>query len=87
MVHALFQQRVEGDDALLRLAQLRFAQMGAAAEVYADTPDQLEHVLQFVPAHPQMPMVHLNRSINVLHGRDRAVVREFADRYAGRIAG
>jgi hypothetical protein len=87
MVHALFQQRVDGDDALLRLAQLRFAQMGAAAEVYADTPDQLEHVLQFVPAHPRMPMVHLNRGINVLHGRDRAVVREFADRFAGRVAG
>ena len=34
-VHALFQQRVDGDDALLRLAGLRFAQMGMAAEVYA----------------------------------------------------
>jgi len=87
MVHALFQQRVDGDDALLRLAQLRFAQMGAGAEVYADTPDRLEHVLQFVPAHPHMPMVHLNRGINVLHGRDRAAVREFADRFAGRVAG
>jgi len=87
MVHALFQQRVDGDDALLRLAQLRFAQMGAAAEVHADTPDQLEHLLQFVPAHPRLPMVHLSRGINLLHGRDRAVVREFADRFAGRIAG
>jgi len=27
-VHALFQQRIAGDDALLRLAGLRFAQMG-----------------------------------------------------------
>jgi len=49
-VHALFQQRIAGDDALLRLAGLRFAQMGVAAEVYADTPDQLEYVLRFVPA-------------------------------------
>jgi len=87
MVHALFQQRIDGDDALLRLAQLRFAQMGAAAEVYADTPDQLEYVLQFVPAHPRLPMVHLSRGINVLHGRDRAVVRAFADRFAGRVGG
>jgi hypothetical protein len=31
--------------------------------------------------------VHLSRGINVLHGRDRAVVREFADRFAGRVAG
>jgi hypothetical protein len=87
MVHALFQQRVDGDDALLRLAQLRFAQMGAAAEVYADTPDQLEHVLQFAPADPRLPMVHLNRGLNVLHGRDRAAVLEFADRFAGRVTG
>jgi hypothetical protein len=86
-VHALFQQRVDGDDALLKLAELRFAQMGAAAEVYADTPDQLEYVLQFVPAHASLPIVHLNRDLNVLHGRDRAVVREFADRFCGRVAG
>ena len=50
-VHALFQQRVAGDDALLKLAGVRFAQMGTAAEVYADTPDQLQYVLQFVPSH------------------------------------
>jgi hypothetical protein len=86
-VHALFQQRVDGDEALLRLAGLRFAQMGTAAEVYADTPDQLEHVLRFVPPHPRLPVVHLSRGVNVLHGRDRALVREFADRFAGRVAG
>ena len=86
-VHALFQRRVDGDDALLRLAGLRFAQMGTAAEVHAGTPDQLEHVLQFVPSHARLPVVHLNRGINVLHRRDRAVVREFADRFAGRVAG
>jgi len=86
-VHALFQQRVDGDDALLRLAGLRFAQMGAAAEVYAHTPDQLEYVLQFVPSHASLPIVHLSRDVNVLHGRDRAVVREFADRFTGRVAG
>src|SRR5215468_158076 len=86
-VHALFQQRVDGDDALLKLAGLRFAQMGVAAEVYADSPDQLEYVLQFVPSHARLPIVHLSRRVNVLHGRDRAVVREFADRFAGRVAG
>jgi len=86
-VHALFQQRVEGDDALLKLAGLRFAQMGAAAEVYADTPDQLEYVLQFVPSHASLPVVHLSRGVNVLHGRDLDLVREFADRFAGRVAG
>ena len=86
-VHALFQKRADGDDALLRLAGLRFAQMGMAAEVHANTPDQLETVLQFVPPHARLPVVHLNRGINVLQGRDCAVVREFADRFAGRVAG
>jgi len=86
-VHALFQRRVDGDDALLKLAGLRFAQMGVAAEVYADTPDHLEYVLQFVPSHARLPIVHLSRGVNVLHGRDRAMVREFADRFAGRVAG
>jgi len=86
-VHALFQQRIDGDDALLKLAGLRFAQMGAAAEVYADSPDQLEYVLQFVPFHARLPIVHLSRRVNVLHGRDRALVREFADRFSGRVAG
>ena len=41
-LHALFQCGVDGDDALLRLARLRFDQAGLAAEVYADNPDQLE---------------------------------------------
>jgi hypothetical protein len=86
-VHALFQQRVDGDDALLKLAGLRFAQTGLAAEVYADSPDQLDYVLQFVPTHARLPVVHLSRGLNVLHERDRAVVREFADRFAGRVAG
>jgi hypothetical protein len=86
-VHALFQQRIAGDDALLKLAGLRFAQMGVAAEVYADTPDQLEYVLRFVSGHARLPVVHLNRGVNVLHERGRAAVREFADRFAGRVAG
>ncbi len=86
-VHGLFQQRVAGDDALLRLAGLRFAQMGLAAEVYAGTLDELEHVLPFVPPHPYLPVVHLDRSVNVLHEPGRAVVAEFANRCAGRVAG
>lgn len=86
-VRALFTQRVDGDEALLKLAGLRFAQMGTGAEVYADTPDQLEYVLRFVPPHACLPVVHLNRGVNVLHSRDRALVREFADRFAGRVAG
>jgi hypothetical protein len=86
-VHGLFQRRVAGDDALLKLATLRFAQMGLAAELYADTPDELERTLPFVPSHAYLPTVHLNRGLNVLSEQDRARVAEFAARFAGRVAG
>ncbi len=86
-VHALFYRRVAGDDALLRLSGLRLAQMGLAAELYADTPDALAHDLQFVPPHRHRPTVHLNRGINLLQEHSRALVGEFADRFAGRVGG
>ena len=86
-VRALFQQRVAGDDALLRLAALRFAQAGLAAELYADTPEQLERLLGFAAARPWPPVVHLNRGVNLLAERDRALVEAFAARFAGRVWG
>src|SRR5262249_13531351 len=86
-LHALFQRRVAGDDALLELARLRFTQTGLAAELYADTPGELEHVLQFVPPHRHLPTVHLNRGLNLLHEPGRATVGEFAGRFAGRVGG
>jgi hypothetical protein len=86
-IHALFNQRFGGDDALLELARLRFAQEGLAAEAYADAPDQLEHVLPYVPPHPRRPTVHLNRHLNMLHEPDRRVVEDFANRFAGRLSG
>jgi hypothetical protein len=86
-LRALFQRRVDGDDALLQLARLRFAQAGLAAEVYADTPEQLERVLSFAPSQPHLPIVHLSRQINLLDERGRAVVETFAARFAGRVAG
>ena len=87
IVRALFPQRADGDDALLKLAALRFAQTGLAAELYADTPDQLEDVLRFVPSHRHLPVIHLNRGLNLLHEQDRLVVAEFANHFVGRVAG
>ena len=86
-IHALFRQRFAEDDALLSLARLRFTQEGLAAEAYADTPDQLDHVLGYVPPHPRLPTVHLNRGLNLLREPDRRVVEEFATRFAGRLSG
>ena len=86
-IHALFHQRGAGDDALLKLAGLRFAQAGLAAEAYAETPGQLDHVLGYVPPHPRLPTVHLNRGLNLLRERDRGVVEDFAAHFAGRLSG
>src|SRR5215470_4512989 len=86
-LHALFYRRVTGDDALLQLAGLRFSQAGLAAETHADSPGELDHVLQFVPPHTRLPTVHLNRGINLLNEQSRATVMEFATRFAGRIGG
>jgi len=86
-IRALFQQRIRGDQALLQLARLRFAQAGLGVEVYADSPDHLEHLLELAPLHEFLPTVHLSREINLLHDRDRIVVETFAARFAGRIAG
>src|SRR4029453_6131027 len=83
-VHALFPKPVDGDDALLTSAGLLSPKWGTGAEVYAHTPDQLDYVLQFVPSHARLPVVHLSRGINVLNWQDPAGGREFADRLAGR---
>jgi hypothetical protein len=86
-IRALFQQRIPGDKALLQLARLRFAQAGLGVEVYADSLDQLEHLLELAPPNEFLPTVHLRREINLLHEKDRIVVETFADRFAGKIAG
>jgi hypothetical protein len=86
-LHALFQRRVPGDDALLELARLRFEQSGLAAEVHAESAVELEHVLGFVPAGSRLPTVHLSRRIDLLHAADHAavtaLVRQFGDRVSG----
>jgi hypothetical protein len=86
-LHGLFVQKVAGDDALLRLARLRFDQAGIAAEVYGGTPDELERMLRFAPAQPHLPTVHLDRGLNILRPEDRAAVKEFVSRFAGRVGG
>src|SRR3954447_10353072 len=86
-VRALFQQRIAGDDALLRLAALRFGAAGMPAEVYADHPDDLERVLRYVPEHATAPVVHLSRGADLLTDAGRNTVEAFASRVSGRGGG
>src|SRR6266550_6490084 len=86
-LHALFQRRVDGDDALLQLARLRFEQAGLAAEAYAGSPDELDAVLGFAPDSARPPTVHLSRRIDIRRQPDRDAVAVFAGRFAGRVSG
>jgi hypothetical protein len=86
-VRGLFQQRVAGDDALLRLASLRFAQAAMPAELYADTPREAERLLDYLPDHATRPTVHLNRGTNLLDPDSRATILAFVDRLGDRVSG
>jgi len=86
-VRALFQTRYAGDDALWELARLRFAEAGMPAELYAETPDQLERILVRLPEHRTLPTVHLDRSLDVLMSVTRERIAQYTDRFAGRLAG
>jgi hypothetical protein len=84
---ALFQKRIDGDDALLRLAGLRFKEAGLGTECYAQTPMELEEILRFRPA-PQTPAVaHLDRAINVLEEEGRNLIMDFMTRFKDRVFG
>jgi hypothetical protein len=75
---ALFQKRIDGDDALLHLAGLRFKEAGLGAEFYADTPEELERQLRFKSA-PETPMVvHLSRDINLFEEESLKLIIDFA---------
>jgi hypothetical protein len=84
---ALFQKRVDGDDALMNLARLRFSQAQIGTELYAETPAELEYLLQFRP-YPEAPAaVHLQRGLDVMDQAGRETIAHFAGKAAGRIYG
>lgn len=86
-LHALFQRRIDGDDALLRLARRRFEEAGLAAEVYAGSSAELEAVLRFVPDGARPPMVHLSREIDLIEPEGEARVARLAGRFGDRVSG
>lgn len=84
---ALFQKRIEGDDALLGLARLRFREAGLGMEGYADTPSEFEWLIGYRPAPDAPATVHLSRSIDLLGEEGRSRVLEFARSFRGRVYG
>ncbi|HYA31783.1 MAG TPA: alpha-amylase family glycosyl hydrolase [Thermodesulfovibrionales bacterium] len=83
----LFQKRIEGDDALLRLAALRFREAGLGAELYADSFDELDWLMSFGPFPGSHIVVHLRRGLDLFDQQARQLVIDFATRYAGRVFG
>src|SRR5512135_567277 len=87
MIMALFQKRIDGDDALLRLASLRFREARLGAEYYAESADELEWLLGFRPFHDAPVAVHLQRDLNILEEWGRRLIFDFAGRFKGRVYG
>ncbi len=86
-VLGLFQKRIEGDDALLRLAKLRFEEAGLGAEFYAETTAELAHLLDFRPETPLPSVAHLPRWIDLFDRSHRQLIGEFAEASKDRIMG
>jgi hypothetical protein len=98
MTLGLFEKRIEGDDALLELARLRFQQARMGAEMHAATPQQLEELMRFRPSFAKstteggpatdLPVVvHLPRHFNLLNEENRKPIANMASVFAGRIYG
>jgi hypothetical protein len=87
MLHALFEPRIKGDDALLRLAARRFEEFGLAAEIHARSRSELDRILGFVPEGPRTPVVHLPRDVDLLDAAGRELVTRIVARAGERVSG
>ncbi len=83
----LFQKRIDGDDALLRLASLRFREARVGAEYYAESPGELDWLLGFRPFHDAPVFVHLHRDADVFDETSRRLIIGFAEGFRGRVNG
>ncbi len=84
---ALFQKRIDGDDALLELARLRFNQASMGMELYGGSIEELRWLLGFKPW-PEAPVLaHLPRDIDLLTSHGRSQVIHFAKTFATQIYG
>jgi len=83
----LFEKRIDGDDALMELARLRFEQAGMGSEMHAGTPEELEKLMRFQPSSNAPGIVHLPRNFSLLDEWCRQRILQLASQFCGRIAG
>ncbi len=87
MTLGLFEKRIEGDDALMELARLRFQQARMGAEMHAGSREQLDFIMRFRPAADLPVIVHLPRQFNLLNEENRREISEMASACAGKVYG
>lgn len=87
MTLGLFEKRIDGDDALMELARLRFRQARMGTEMHAATPQQLEGIMRFRPTTDSPVVVHLPRHFNLLNQEHQGQITQMASAFAGRIYG
>ena len=80
------QPPIEGDDALLRLAQSRLGTAGLGGELYPGSPEHLQRLLNYRP-HNLTCTAHLPRNINLLQATGRATLMEFVRVAEGKLYG
>ncbi len=86
-LHAIFTRQIDGDQALLRLAQQRFRLAGLGAELYPASPDELAVELRFAPR-PEMPVtVHVPRHLRLLNAASHDQIAAFAACHPPRVYG
>src|SRR6266404_3922463 len=83
----LFEKRIEGDDALMQLARLRFRHGRMGAEMHAGTPAHLGWSMTFRPSIEAPIMVHLPRDFDIREEASRTRIVDFASNFAGQICG
>ena len=80
------QPPIEGDEALLRLAQSRLGAAGLGGELYPGSPEHLQRLLNYRP-HNLTCTAHLPRNINLLQATGRATLMKFVRLAEGKLYG
>jgi hypothetical protein len=80
------QPPIRGDEALLRLAQVRLAEAGLGGELYPGSPDHLARLLAYRP-YGQACTAHLPRDIDLTSDTGQAVIEDYATCAAGQLYG
>ena len=75
---ALFEKRIEGDDALLTLAQRRFQEHKLLPEYHAGSKKESDAILPFHPFPESGGVVHLPRKLDILKPGNRDAIAALA---------